>query len=480
MFATTFLGHQGWLFETERTRVLVDPLLREDFGQLHGLTYRVFPPRQLDPGAVPAIDALILSHEHDDHFDIPSLALIDRQVPVYLSARSSTAGHRILAEMGFTVHPLQPGIPLEIGDLEFVPYTGDHVSMTAGEEWDTLPFTVRQAQGAGSFFSLVDISLTPGHLIWARIHIPRPGLITWTNNAIDWSHMANYLRERVEATAQYIESMSTGHKAISSLWGQPSATLLSAGGFAFHGERAWMNERVFCVDPTAVVAAMSKTFGKGRFFSTTPGQRFIMEGNRLRQTEDETPFLRTAPRDTWPTRGRAGTQTPPDYEPATGRRALAPGEVERLERGLAELAGAMVGGAVFRGLCSLLVVESEGRKQTMALALRDGGSTRVYEYHLQGCAFHAVTCEHPDETYLAVMECWASDLLAVLEGELAAIGIMFGRARLWNALPGRFGFDPFSELWRVGHPLRRPDGALRAYRRLWAAHVGTAPVIGRR
>jgi Beta-lactamase superfamily domain len=485
MFATTFLGHQGWLFQTEQARVLVDPLLCSEFGQIHGLDYRVFPPRMLDLEAFPAIDALVLSHEHDDHFDIPSLALLDRSIPVYLSVRSSNAARTILSTMGFTVHPLVPGLAIAIGDLELLPFCGDHLTVECGDEWDTLPFSIRQTSGAGSFFSLVDITLTPGHLAWARIHVPRPGLISWTNNSIDWSHMANYVRERVEATAQFTVQMTAGHKLINSLWGQPSATLMCAGGFAFQGERAWLNERVFCVDGPAVAAAMNKTFGKGRFFSTLPGQTFFMDGNRVKKIEDSTPFLRAAPTEDWPTRARLsspyGPDGPPDYAPATGRRQLGVGEHERLERGLQGLADSLVGGTLFKSLCSILTVEAQDRRPTIALSLRDGDgeARRFYEHDLQACAFVAADPAASAESYLAGMECWATDLLSVLDGELGPIALLFGRARLWNFLPGRLNFDPFAELYRVSHPLRRPDAMLRVYQREWAKAAGMTPAIGR-
>jgi hypothetical protein len=66
------------------------------------------------------------------------------------------------------------------------------------------------------------------------------------------------------------------------------------------------------------------------------------------------------------------------------------------------------------------------------------------------------------------MECWATDLLAVLRGELGPIALTFGRARLWNALPDKLRFDIFGELTRVSHPLRRPAEYLRNYQRQWA------------
>ena len=45
MLSTTFLGHQGWLFQSKAASFLVDPLLCEEFGQAQALEYRVYPPR---------------------------------------------------------------------------------------------------------------------------------------------------------------------------------------------------------------------------------------------------------------------------------------------------------------------------------------------------------------------------------------------------------------------------------------------------
>ncbi|HEX7704390.1 MAG TPA: MBL fold metallo-hydrolase, partial [Kofleriaceae bacterium] len=77
MFSTTFLGHQGWMFQTAKAAILVDPLLCEEFGQAHALGYRVFPPRIWQPENMPILDAVFLTHEHDDHFDLPSLAKLE-------------------------------------------------------------------------------------------------------------------------------------------------------------------------------------------------------------------------------------------------------------------------------------------------------------------------------------------------------------------------------------------------------------------
>lgn len=467
---------------SERAAVLVDPVLGEDFGEAYALGYRVHPPRALDFAVFPAIDALVLTHEHDDHFDIPSLARLDRRIPIFLSTHSSNAAFAILREMGFVVRPLVPGAPVVFDDLEVIPFTGDHLSVNCDDEWDALPFMIRHRGGDGSFFSMVDLMMVPGHLEWAKSCAPRPGLVTWTNNTLDWSHMGEYLSDVAahdSSTDQCLERMRTGHELVASRWGEPAAMLMCAGGFSFHGERAWLNERVFGIDTEAVCRRLGERHANGRFYATLPGQTFWMEGNRLARVDARTAFLGVTPRATWPTRSRDPAIVAPDYAPATGRRDLAAGDTERLDRSLQELAGTLVGGILFRSLHSMLTAMTGDRKPTFALVLRHGpvNAALVFEYDAGACAFVGGAPGDPRRNYLAGMECWATDLLAVLQGELGPIALAYGRARLWNAMPQGFRFDLFEAMYRLSHPLRRPAAFLRTYRRLWEKNRSALPVV---
>ncbi len=75
------------------------------------------------------------------------------------------------------------------------------------------------------------------------------------------------------------------------------------------------------------------------------------------------------------------------------------------------------------------------------------------------------------------MECWATDLLAVLRGDLGPIAISFGRSLFWNALPQRFRFELLEELYRFSHPLRRPAAVYRVYERLLQGCAATEPLV---
>ena len=84
MFQATFIGHQGWLLQAESTRLLVDPLLEETFGNTPGVALQVYPPRELRHGDFPPISAVLLTHEHEDHLHLASLDRLSRDIPIYL------------------------------------------------------------------------------------------------------------------------------------------------------------------------------------------------------------------------------------------------------------------------------------------------------------------------------------------------------------------------------------------------------------
>jgi len=89
----TWIGHATFLINLEGTTILTDPSFKDRVGiGLLGLA--TVGPKRLVPPALriadlPKIDLLLLSHAHHDHFDIPTLRRLPKDIPLIL-ARDTT------------------------------------------------------------------------------------------------------------------------------------------------------------------------------------------------------------------------------------------------------------------------------------------------------------------------------------------------------------------------------------------------------
>lgn len=104
----TFVGHATVLAELDGTRLLTDPVLRARVGPLrrHGA-----PPA---PQVTEGLDAVLLSHLHRDHADLPSLRRVGRDVPVI----GAPGSREFLERRGFdVVSELAPGESTRVGEV---------------------------------------------------------------------------------------------------------------------------------------------------------------------------------------------------------------------------------------------------------------------------------------------------------------------------------------------------------------------------
>jgi L-ascorbate metabolism protein UlaG (beta-lactamase superfamily) len=113
----TYVGHATVLVELDGVRLLTDPVLRSRVGPLrrHG------PPP--DPDLAEGIDALLISHLHHDHADIPSLRRLSRGLPVFAPPGTG----RFLRRRGFEdVSELAPGETGRVGEVTVTSIDAKH------------------------------------------------------------------------------------------------------------------------------------------------------------------------------------------------------------------------------------------------------------------------------------------------------------------------------------------------------------------
>ncbi len=111
-----FLGHATVLIEVDGVRLLTDPLLRDRVAHLR----RQVPPLPRDLFADPA--AVLVSHLHHDHLDLPSLRLLGRDTPLIVPAGAGEwlrrKGFGAVTELGVG-EVAQVGSATKLGDGDF-------------------------------------------------------------------------------------------------------------------------------------------------------------------------------------------------------------------------------------------------------------------------------------------------------------------------------------------------------------------------
>lgn len=467
MLRITFLGHQGWMLSTSRVNLLVDPQLSVRMGTHPRVAEMIYPPRSFDVGSLPPVDAVLITHEHADHFSLPTLNLLSRRIPIHLSALSSHAARAILAEMGFRVRLVRPGEPWRVGDLELVPFAADH-RQDPGDEWDAMPFLARDREGA-SFFTLVDIPPSPALLKSVFALEPRVSVfgVTLNSGYGAWALLGDTVRPPRPSASSMAAGLIQFMRFVGHQWSPPQAFLGSGAGFYFDGELSWLNENLFVSDPFRVQEQVTLLDPDLPFLAPTPGQSLQLERGAIVEMLASSPGVEVADRAAWPSREfRDSCPRLLEYGPCGGRRVLSGQELAEIESRLSELAAYLYGRPLFRSLLSLRPEEREGRRPTLLLSLLDDRRKRAFAYDPRGGTFREVEARDEISRYLMGFECWGTDFAELLRGELMPYCLSSGRYRFWcTPVPGKIEhFDFWEDIVNFFHPLRRPRAYLDYYR----------------
>ncbi len=473
MFEVTFLGHQGWHFASGGTNVLLDPLLCADFGQdPRGNGFDVFPPRHLDFASCPPIDAVLFSHEHEDHFNIPSIERLDRDIPIFISVRSSAAANQILEELGFRVRPLEPGVEIEIGALRVLPLPQESLGGSHPGEWDSLALYIDDRNDDGSFFTTVDHRPHRKTFEALRQRSLRPALVSYADNEQNHSTMFPWAEPQGDADGSLANELRELIEEATPSDARPEAIIVCANGFAARGDLSWMNRTVFYRNPETACALLQAEFGD-LFLAPLPGDVIALRGRQRSGPLLRSTWVTPKCEDEWPARG-GGSDQPDSFAPATGKTNLNTTERADLSGALDAFAKYLYGSSLFQETYLLDAKTAAGRRQTMAFVTFEGDDitsgqsnpAAVWAWDPSACTFLQESHDKPDDEFVVGARCWASDLLAVLRAEMPAASLTMGRLAGWNALPSMLRFELPNLLHMYCHPLRAPEQFLELYRAL--------------
>ena len=111
--------HAGYVFECEGTQIAFDTIFENPFSR----NCHAFPDVRFDLEQIRQLtfDAVFISHFHDDHCSLESLALLDRATPLYIYCLFDEL-FAMVRELGFSnVTALKINAPVSIGPFEVIP-----------------------------------------------------------------------------------------------------------------------------------------------------------------------------------------------------------------------------------------------------------------------------------------------------------------------------------------------------------------------
>ncbi|MEM6326595.1 MAG: MBL fold metallo-hydrolase, partial [Bacteroidota bacterium] len=97
----TWFGHSSTLVELDSARVLIDPVWGERVSPSRFIGTKRFAPPALPLDDLPPVDAVLISHDHYDHLDMPTVRALSASVP------------RWVVPLGLGAHLEHWGVPPE-------------------------------------------------------------------------------------------------------------------------------------------------------------------------------------------------------------------------------------------------------------------------------------------------------------------------------------------------------------------------------
>lgn len=260
----TYLGHASLAVETEDLFLLCDPVL--DDPHFEGV-FDVYPKRAVTLDLLPKPTHVFVSHQHADHFDVRSLALLPRQVTVLCPQDDLITD--ALAGMGFKdVQALDDWSTFKVGKTTLVatpsqlkvPELGLLVDTGTALFWNQVDTAVDDTTitRVGQMYGCVDLLLAPWQpLLETPLQYYRP--------------LQFPLRNYGQMLAR-IAQVRASHIA------------LGANGTQFIGQASWQNNVCFPVTMERAIddLATLTSADAAEIFMPQPGDVSILQGGETK------------------------------------------------------------------------------------------------------------------------------------------------------------------------------------------------------
>lgn len=186
----SWLGHSSFLVQGTGISILVDPVFASHCSPIPLPGLRRLSPPPCAPGDLPAIDAVLLTHSHYDHLDLPFLRRIGADIPLIVpeghAAWLKRTGFSDVRELAwFASHTPAPGVTVTatpaqhftartLWDRNRGHWCGWLLESPAGKLWHAGDSGYCEAfREIGAIFGPIDFGMIPIGAYQPR-HIMRP------------------------------------------------------------------------------------------------------------------------------------------------------------------------------------------------------------------------------------------------------------------------------------------------------------------
>ena len=448
----TFLGHQGWLIENDTgSGFLLDPILEAIGNEVDRMP--IWPRRRLDFGKMPPIDAVIVSHEHADHFSLETLEALPCR-KAYISELSSSPMHDALQEMGFEVVRYSALNPVLINGIRVTALPGLYNTL----EPDVYGLLMQDDSGA-SFLTAIDTVAHPDIFGWLEHHCPQRTLDNLTNNFIEPRQpLVNDPRACEKSrtivmgtTMEYVDNM------------KPFRVVISGQGWCFGAERDEYNHSFFSVDNHWLEEAATALIPTVAWWRGEPGMRFSLNGLAVAVDSASICTLLPAVDRSFDSRSVAVAEP---FAPWTRETMVTEDRLSQVQQFITKKLGAVVGGyapKLMEGLYYLKFQHCGDRPTTMHVVLRNGTGKYIYEFDYGLLRFSDVTASVKEEAVLG-LEIWAADFELIIAAAEEAFLIYESAVRVWSHMPEFIAANALIESFTWFTPRFRPVETLAFYR----------------
>jgi UDP-MurNAc hydroxylase len=274
----TLVGHACWIIETTAGYVLTDPVFFDPFEEG---TVVSCPRRIVQPDRLPDLCAVFVSHRHLDHYDFPSLAVLDRRLPVFCPEDPLLVYG--LRRLGFkTLYFLEPFVPQQLGGLRLLP--------TPSLNRNVLEYGLVLQDASGTLFNQVDTFLSPDAI--RRLYGDVGGIDV---------HLAMYASQnfgffeskQASTSAVYAMNLNTA------LMLNADCVVPASAGFRFSDDLAWLNRHVFPIQADQFVADLRRLKPRLRTEMIQPGDILTIAPGRLEVRQQVSDFVTMIEPDTY-------------------------------------------------------------------------------------------------------------------------------------------------------------------------------------